>query len=117
MYGTAGACFTRSGVTKMPLITVSHFFAPSAGIRPGNAVLFALALAPHVFASASAMSTSKPLILPLDEASSIGGNVGSVQNVNVDARGDAPAAPAPTTAATSTSRIAALRIARLLSLE
>src|SRR5262245_64173129 len=103
MYGTAGACLVRSGVTKMPLITASHFFALSAGIRPGNAVLFAFAFAPHVFASASAMSTSKPLIAPLDEASSIGGNVGSVQNVNLDARGAAPAAPAPTTAAASNS--------------
>jgi hypothetical protein len=66
----------------MPLITASHFFASSAGISPVNAVFRGFALAPHVFASALAMSTSNPLIAPLDEASSIGGNVGSVQNVN-----------------------------------
>ena len=86
-------------MTKIPLITVSHFFAFRAGIRPGNAVLTALAVAPHVFASAPAMSTSNPLIAPLDAASSIGGNVGSVQNVNVVACLAAPAVPARTTAA------------------
>src|SRR6266702_1386740 len=78
----------------MPLITASHFFALSAGIRPGNAVFKGLAVAPHVFASALAMSTSKPLIAPLEEASSIGGNDGSVQNVNVVARFAAPTVPA-----------------------
>ena len=85
-------------MTKMPLITASHFFASSAGMRPGNAVFIGFAVAPHVFASAPAMSTSNPLIAPLDDASSIGGNVGSVQNVNVDARGAAPAVAAPATA-------------------
>src|SRR5438105_4404564 len=78
----------------MPMITPSHFFALSSGIRPGNAVLNGLAVAPHVFASALAMSTSKPLIAPLEEASSIGGNDGSVQNVNVVARFAAPTVPA-----------------------
>src|SRR5262245_49452229 len=100
----------------MPLITASHFFALSAGIRPGNAVFNGFAVAPQVSASALAMSTSKPLIAPLEEASSIGGNVGSVQYVNVDARCAPPAVPAPMTAAATASRIAVLRIARPSSL-
>src|SRR5437762_4061957 len=86
MYETTPACFTRSGVTKMPLITASHFFAFSAGIKPGNAVFTGFEVAPHVFASALAMSMSKPLIAPLVDASSIGGNVGSVQKENDVAR-------------------------------
>src|SRR2546429_7354071 len=83
----------------MPLITASHFFAFSAGISPGNAVFSGFAVAPNVFASALAMSTSNPLIAPLEEASSMGGNVGSVQNVNVVACFAAPAEPARTTVA------------------
>ena len=50
----------------MPLITASHFFAFSAGMRPGNAVFTGFAVAPNVFASALAMSTSNPLIAPLE---------------------------------------------------
>src|SRR5205823_8304235 len=38
MYATAGNCAVRAGVTKIPLITMLHFFAPSAGSSPGNAV-------------------------------------------------------------------------------
>ena len=60
----------------MPLITASHFLAFSAGMSPGNAVFTGVAFAPHVWASACAMSTSKPVILPLAVASSIGGKVG-----------------------------------------
>src|SRR2546429_7175528 len=78
----------------MPLITASHFFALSAGIRPGNAVFNGLLVAPHVFARALAMSTSNPVIAPLEVASSMGGNVGSVQNVNVVVRFAAPTVPA-----------------------
>src|SRR3954454_23082721 len=85
MYETTLACFLRSGVMEMPLITASHFFAFSAGIRPGHAVLTAAAWTSHVFSSAVAMSTSKPAILPLVVASYIGGNVGSVQYLNVAA--------------------------------
>ena len=85
MYPAAPACFSRSGVTKMPLITASHFFASSAGMRPGKAVFTAFAVAPQVLASAVAMSTSKPEIAPLGDASSMGGNVGSVQYVKVAA--------------------------------
>ena len=68
----------------MPLITASHFFAFSAGIRPGNAVFDATSRSrPRSAASFAAMSTSKPMILPLVVAYSIGGNVGSVQYLNV----------------------------------
>src|SRR5438105_3178860 len=98
MYATAPACFRRSDVMKMPLITVSHFFAFSAGIRPGNAVLTGFEVFPNVSASECAMSTSKPVIAPLEEASSIGGKVGSVQNVKLPAWRPAPAVPATTSA-------------------
>src|SRR5258707_13886280 len=98
MYDTTPACFVRSGVMKMPLITASHFFAFSAGMRPGNAVLAADAVPPHVLASATAMSASKPTILPLVVVYSIGGNDGSVHHLNVAAaRPEAPAARTPTT--------------------
>src|SRR3954454_15805722 len=83
MYVAAAACFRRSGVTKMPLITASQRFAFNAGIRPGNAVFDAWAVAPQVTASFVAMSTSKPTIFPLGVVYSIGGKVGSVQNLNV----------------------------------
>src|SRR5947207_12026178 len=79
----------------MPLITASHFLELSAGIRPGNAVFTGDAAAPHVFASATAMSASKPTTLPLVVAYSIGGNVGSVEYLNVGGwRAAAPPAPA-----------------------
>ena len=103
MYDTAGACFVRSGVMKMPLITASHFFAASAARRPGNAVFDATAVAPHVAASFVAMSTSKPMILPLVVVYSIGGNVGSVQYLNV-AFAEWRFAPAEPAAARATSR-------------
>jgi hypothetical protein len=45
------------------------------------------------------MSTSNPLMAPLEDASSIGGKDGSVQNVNFVACRAAPAEPARTTAA------------------
>src|SRR5262245_32075314 len=93
----------------MPLIAASHFLALSAGIRLGKAVFSGLDVAPNVFASALAMSTSKPVILPPDVTYSIGGNVGSVQNVNV-ALVRAPAAPAATAVATSASVRLSLRI-------
>src|SRR2546422_5432955 len=83
MYDPTAACFLRAGVMKMPLITASHFFEFSAGRSPGNAVLSGEAVSPHVGASFAAMSTSKPTILPLAVAYSIGGNVGSVQYLNV----------------------------------
>src|SRR4051794_41286676 len=95
MYETTPACFLRSGVMKMPLITTSHFFALSAGMRPGNAVLTGRAVSPHVFASADAMSTSKPVILPLVVASSIGGDGGSVEKFKLPLRPAPPAARHP----------------------
>src|SRR3954468_22487062 len=94
----------------MPLITALHFCALSAGIRPGNAVFRAFAVSPHVFASALAMSMSKPLILPVADVSSMGGKLGSVQNVNVACRLP-PADVAATAAATSTSIRTVFRIA------
>src|SRR5260221_10815057 len=103
MYVTAAACFKRSGVTKMPLITALQRFAFSAGISPGNAVFDAAAVAPHVAASFVAMSTSKPMILPLVVVYSIGGNVGSVQYLNV-AFAEWRFAPAEPAAARATSR-------------
>src|SRR5262245_56785931 len=60
------------------------------------------------------MSTSNPPMAPLDEASSMGGNVGSVQNVNVAARLAPPAVPA-TAIAAATARIAAIVALMLLS--
>ena len=114
MYATAPACLSRSDVMKMPLMMASHFFALSAGMRPGNAVFTGFAFAPHVSASCCAMSTSKPVILPLAVASSMGGNVGSVQYLNVPACRLAPAVPATTSDAARTSResiVAGLRIA------
>src|SRR2546423_4175092 len=85
----------RSGVTKMPLITASHRFAFSAGIRPGKAVFTGFATPPQVAASFTAMSTSKPLIAPLGDASSIGGDGGSGPYFYVGAWGAAPAPSAP----------------------
>src|SRR5438067_235138 len=85
-------------------MTALHFFAFSAAIRPGNAVFSAFADSPNVGASALAMSTSNPVIAPLVEVSSIGGNVGSVQYVNVPAR---PPAPAALTSASARAAVAA----------
>src|SRR5256885_8338552 len=102
MYVTAAACFRRSGVTKMPLMSASQRFAFSAGMRPGNAVFEALAVPPHVAASFVAISTSNPMILPLVVVYSIGGKGGSLQYFNV-ALGEgrfSPAAPAPARATT-----------------
>ena len=79
MYGTAGNCLVRSCVTKMPESTTSHFFAPSAGNRPLNAVCWNLAVPPICLAIAAAMSMSKPMGLPAVVVDSIGGNVGSSQ--------------------------------------
>ena len=76
---------------KMPLMTASHFFAPSAGSSPGKAVLTGFDPPPHCVPIAFAMSMSNPTIEPLVVADSIGGKVGSVQNLS-----DCPAAPAET---------------------
>src|SRR5216110_1813228 len=95
----------------MPLITATHFFALSAGIRPGNAVFRGFAVAPNVFASALAISTSNPLIPPFVPTNSIGGNDGSVQNVNVVVFPPAPADPAAAADTTSASIRIVLRIA------
>ena len=64
----------------------------------------ATALPPHVPASFAAISTSKPVILPLVVASSIGGNVGSVQYLKVVALRLAPAVPAAARATSRASR-------------
>ena len=79
MYATAGNCFVRSGVTKMPEMTTSHFFAARAGSRPENAVCTNVAVPPISFAIAAAMSMSKPTGLPAVVVDSIGGKVGSSQ--------------------------------------
>src|SRR4051794_41817217 len=98
MYETTAACFLRSGVMKMPLMTASQRLEFSAGIRPGNAVFEAEAVSPHVFARAAAMSTSKPTIFPLEVVYSIGGEGGSVPDLKVaPARPDAPPAKTPKT--------------------
>src|SRR2546423_15708794 len=79
----------------MPLITVSHFFDFNAGIRPGNAVFTAFAEVPRCAAIAFAMSTSKPKMAPLDLVSSIGGEGGSVPEVNVPPGAAPGGAPPP----------------------
>src|ERR671936_591355 len=86
---------------KIPLMTMLHFFDPSAGSRPGNAVWTNVALTFQSFAIALARSTSKPIGLPAAVFDSIGGNVGSLQYLNDPFTGDAASrlAPAvPTTA-------------------
>src|SRR5882672_2738076 len=115
MYVTAPACFTRSGVTKMPLITVSHFFDVSAGIRPGKAVLTGFAEIPQCAAIAFAMSTSKPKMAPLDFVISIGGNVGSVQKVSVLTGAARCAAPTPPATASDSASSANTVVSRLMS--
>src|SRR4051794_30895247 len=82
MYETAGNCFVRSGVMKMPLITTSHRFAPSAGSRPENDEKTYFAVPPICLASAFAKSMSKPVGLPPVVAFSMGGNVGLSQYEN-----------------------------------
>ena len=109
MYVTAPACFSRSGVTKMPLITASHFFPLRAAIKPGKAVLSAFAPLPNVAASFVAISTSKPMMFPLVVVYSIGGNVGSVQYVNVPACRLAPAVPATASVATASESTPSVR--------
>src|SRR3954453_8463144 len=110
MYETTPACFFRSGVMKMPLMTASQRFEFSAGMSPGNAVFEAEAVSPHVFARAAAMSTSKPTILPLEVVFSIGGELGSVQYLKVAlARPAAPAAKNAKTTAGGTSDPMSLR--------
>src|SRR5207237_10293455 len=97
--GSGGNGLVRSGVMKMPLITASHLLAPSAGSRPGNAVLTGFDPPPHCLPIAFAMSMSNPTIEPLVVADSIGGKVGSVQNLS-----DWPAAPAETGIASAAAR-------------
>src|SRR5919197_1907819 len=101
MYGTAGNFAVRSGVMKIPLITMLHFFAASAGSKPGKAVPTNFAFTFQSFAIAFAMSMSKPTGLPLVVFDSIGGNVGSSQYLNEpftrEAWGVAPAVPATAT--------------------
>ena len=64
------------------------------------------------------MSTSKPTILPLVKESSIGGNVGSVQYVNVPA-GDSlqPSLPRRAPAATTETRATAFALLLLADSE
>jgi hypothetical protein len=82
MYVTAGNCFVRSGVTKMPLITTSQRFAPSAGSRPENDEKTYVALPPSCLPSAFAKSMSNPTGFPPFVVFSIGGNVGLSQYLN-----------------------------------
>src|SRR4051812_27780328 len=99
----------------MPLITVSHFFAPSAGIRPGNAVLTGFAEIPMRFAIAFAMSTSNPKIDPFDFVSSIGGDVGAGRKVR-GLIGAAPgAAPPPPAVPRDSAGSASTVVSRFIS--
>src|SRR5690348_2419718 len=93
----------------MPLITMLHFFAASAGSSPGNAVWTKVAFTFQSFPIAFAMSMSKPTGLPLVVVDSIGGDVGSSQYLNEPLTGDltswlAPAVPTTASAATKASR-------------
>ena len=90
MYGAAGNFAVRSGVMKMPLITMLHFFAARAGSRPGNAVPTNFALTFQSLPIAFAMSMSKPTGLPAVVFDSIGGNVGSSQYLNEPLTGEMP---------------------------
>src|SRR5436190_11570737 len=108
MYGTAGYCLTRSGVMKMPLITTSQRFAPSAGRRPPKELNTNFGLTFQCFAIAFAMSMSKPTSLPEVVLDSIGGNVGLSQYLNEPFTGDliSRLAPAvPTTAERAATRV------------
>src|SRR5438445_8426952 len=101
MYGTAGYCFTRSGVMKIPLITTSHLLAPSAGRSPPNELKTNVDLTFQSFAIAFAMSTSKPTTLPELVFDSNGGKVGLSQYLNAPLTGAWTrwlAAAVPTTA-------------------
>src|SRR5207253_9605128 len=82
MYGTAGYCLTRSGVTKIPLMTTSHLLAPGAGRSPPGQLKTNVGLTFHSFAIAFAMSTSKPTSLPELVFDSNGGKVGLSQYLN-----------------------------------
>src|SRR6266700_3038320 len=107
MYGTAGNCAVRAGVTKLPLITIWHFLAANAGSKPGKAVLTNFAFTFHSFPIAFAMSMSKPIGLPAVVFDSIGGNVGSSQYLNEPFTGDAAwwlAAAVPARASRAASR-------------
>ena len=73
----------------MPLITMLHFLAPSAGNSPVNPVLTNFAFTFHSFPIALAMSMSKPIGLPAVVFDSMGGNVGSLQYLNEPLTGEA----------------------------
>src|SRR5512141_3224565 len=88
MYATAGKLLVRSGVMKMPLITMLHFLAASPGSSPGKAVCTKFAFTFQSFPIAFAMSTSKPTGLPEVVADSMGGNVGSLQYLKDPFTGD-----------------------------
>src|SRR5882724_13442385 len=81
MYATAGNCATRSGVMKIPLITIVHLLAARAGSRPGKAVSTNFDFTFQFFAIAFARSMSNPTALPAAALYSIGGKVGLLQNL------------------------------------
>ena len=82
---------------KIPLITTVQRLAARAGSSPGKPVSTNFALIFQFFAIAFAMSMSNPTALPAAVLYSIGGKVGSLQNLNEPLMGDA-APTVPTTA-------------------
>src|ERR671931_2522803 len=88
---------------KIPLITIVHFFDPSAGSRPGKDVWTNFALTFQSFAIAFARSTSKPMGFPAAVFDSIGGNVGSLQYLNDPFTGEASLGLAPPPPATTSA--------------
>src|SRR6266571_763453 len=112
MYATAGNCFTRSGVMKMPLITTSQRFAPSAGSKPANELNTNFGLTPQSFAIAAAMSMSKPTGFPDVVVDSIGGNVGLSQYLKDPFTGELTATRWLAPAAATTTRKAVTKASR-----
>ena len=88
MYGTAGNVFKRSGVTKIPLITIVQRLAASPGSRPVKPVWTNFAFTFQSFPIAFAMSMSNPTGVPAVVFDSSGGNVGSLQYLNDPLTGD-----------------------------
>ena len=97
MYPTAGFFVSRSGVMKIPLMTMLQRLESSPGNRPGNAVSTSVAFTFQNFPIALARSMSKPTALPLVVLYSMGGKVGSLQYLNEPLTGEA-APTVPTTA-------------------
>ena len=87
--------------------------AESAGSSPGNAVWTNVALPPQSVAIAFAMSMSKPTGLPDVVFDSIGGKVGSSQNLN-DVTFAGPAIATTATVAAARASAEARSVKRLI---